>query len=734
VRTAALALVLVGCAGGSPGPAFCSETTVALVDGPLLTPVRTTRGAVVRVSNPTPLPVVLRDMVLEGDGDFSFPEPVEAQLLGPGACQRPTVVDLALAFTPDRVGTRAALLRGVLGDRAFAVALAGVGTGAVLEVPQVVSFGTTSVGTRTTRDLVLRNTGTVGTSVEVVVESVRAMNAETDVTELCIGATPAGCGAATRLGVMGTTRVPVSLEPRRAGTKAFEVTLRTAAVGEVRQVVPVVAFALDTRGCSPVAAPLAVTLSPDRSTAAIRVRNQGTQPCRLLGATADAPVTVSASRPQGTLLQPTDALDLIVGLQRPGTFVAATAAVRVRFDGSPDLEVPVTVRASGLQACLQGFEYSLDFGVWREDCVSVSRTIFLHNACAAPISLERVWLRGPFSLVSSTVPVDGGVLVSGMPLALTVRPSPGQPGGEGALGLVTGVGEVVMGLQSRTEPARLLTDTFPFLPAPRADVLYVVDDAPAFGPARVHVADGLLQSMTSMASTFEHRARLAVTSTRVEGPRAGVLRQVDGGTWFQPPAGQPSDVSPWAGLDDGGVGRRSCVEAAALAMARVGFRRADVPGVVVCATAAADEAVDPVAARGALRDAGVVHFIVLSPQSAACGLALVTDGGHAESAAFFPQGWWADVCGGWGAAIWGSSSHPSSQRYFLSSAVGPQRPVEVSVNGTPFPATLPDGGAAWWVDPTTNSLHLAEPLEWSHPEVLNQASTLTVRYAAGCAP
>jgi hypothetical protein len=150
VRTAALALVLVGCAGGAPGPAFCTETTVALVDGPLLAPVRTTRAAVVRVSNPSPVPVVLRDVVLEGDSDFTLTEPVEVQLLGPGACQRPTVVDLPLGFTPDRVGTRSALLRGALGDRPFAVALAGVGTGAVLEVPKVVSFGTTSVGTRTT--------------------------------------------------------------------------------------------------------------------------------------------------------------------------------------------------------------------------------------------------------------------------------------------------------------------------------------------------------------------------------------------------------------------------------------------------------------------------------------------------------------------------------------------------------------------------------------------------------
>ncbi len=717
---------------------MCTSTSVTQVDGPLHAPVGSAATTTIRVENPTPLPTLLRDVVLEGDADFQLAGPVATQLVSAGTCAAPTSIEVPVVFTPERVRTRTAMLRGVLGEQPFAVALAGVGTGRSLEVPAVVTFGTMAAGTSARRDLVLRNLGTLGSEFEVVIESVRGMNADTDDAELCLGELTERCLRPSRIGVVGMTRLPLHLSARRPGNKAWEVTLRSNQFGPMRHVVPVVAFVVDTSGCRPRATVAEVQLSPARPSANVRIRNEGTQACRFLQATSvDRSLKLQSALAAGSLVAPGATVDLGVALASPSNFAPRSSTLQVRFDGSPDVAVPVTVTSTGLPSCLGVSPASLDFGARREDCAAPSKTVWISNLCTTPIEVSAVGLEGPFSLASSSSPMGGVLESGGAPLGLALRTTPNVPGNQGVLRVTTSAGEVAVPLQVQTQSAPIQTDTWGLRTTRRVDVLYVVDEGPAFGAAAPHVEAQWALSTQVLGLSF--LARFGVVSTRSDGPHAGLMRRFDGGVWVE--STSPA-VQSLATLSDGGVGRRSCVEAAARALTppnstgwNAGFRRPNVTAVVVCATAGAEEATDPAWARSALLDAGIEVFQSLVPRTAQCGLPVVVDGGHEANAQVFGFAPVEDLCRTWSAGYWYSSSFGGFRtRYFLSQNVGSQRPIEVEVNGRPFPPGLPDGGVAWVLGGSPTVIDFTVPVEWSHPEVLQAPSTLVIRYGVACLP
>jgi hypothetical protein len=503
-------------------------------------------------------------------------------------------------------------------------------------------------------------------------------------------------------------------------------------------VVPVVAFVVDTSGCRPQVSPSEVQLSPARGSANVRIRNEGTQACRFLQATVgDRTLKLQSALGAGSLVAPGATVDLMVGLQRPGDFSPRTSTLQVRFDGSPDMVVPVTVTSTGLSSCLGVSPASLDFGSRRVDCAAPSKTVWISNLCSTPIEVAGMGIEGPFSLASSSMPLGNALQSGSAPLGLALRTTPNVPGDQGVLRVTTNAGEVAVPLRVQTQPAPIQTDTFGLRTTPRVDVLYVVDEGSAFGGAAPHVEAQWAFSLRDFGINF--LARFGVVSTRSDGPHAGLLRRFDGGAWAESTS---PVVQHLATLSDGGVGRRSCLEAAARALTppnstvgNAGFRRPNVPAIVVCATAGPDEATDPALARSALLDAGIDVFSVLAPRTAQCGLPLVVDGGHESNAQVFGFAPVEDLCGTWSAAQWSSSGFGGfPRRYFLSQNVGSQRPIEVEVNGRAFLPGLPDGGLAWVLHGSPNAIEFTEPVERSHPEVLEMPSTLVIRYGVACSP
>ncbi|MDX2010753.1 MAG: hypothetical protein SFW67_11200 [Myxococcaceae bacterium] len=730
----ASSLLLVGCAGSSgKAPAFCTAPTASVVDGPIVSAVGTPQRARVRFENPTLVPTVVREVRLEGDADFRLVEAPAPTVLTPGTCDAPTQLVVDLEFVPDRPGTRTALLHALVGEGALSVALAGIGLGTSLEVQPSLSFGRLAVGGTVRREALLRNVGTVGTALEVTVEAVRALNPTTAVDELCLGE----CPSVRRVRVVGSTRLPLVFNARTPGEKAWEVTFHGAGQGG-RHTLKLFAEVLDPTGCQPAVVPerLRFESSPRVQERSVRLENRGTGPCVLTGSRFD--------RPDFYLVRPVAAPRVLV----PGTSMelrvgagptANPATLEFTFDGTAALPVPIEFAKFDPTGCLVANPAPLDFGSQSEGCNFSERRVSLTNLCPRPVTVRSVTTQAPF-IVTSVFPLPTTLAPAASVVVFlrTIAMRAGQVD-RGVLRVEAEGTSVEVPLISSTTDPLSTTESWQFQPRPRVDLLYVLDEASAFGSFAPSVRAGLEWTL-GRESPF--RLRLGVTSSNVDGPMAGVLRRHDGGVandlWpWTPAAGIATHQALPArfALTDGGVTRRSCVEAALRAVteplasgANAGFRSGNGALHVICLTAGRDEAVDLVSSRDALRDAGVRSISVVAPLDGTC-LPSVADGGHEVTTAG-PDGWLDDLCDWPG--FFGLGPTGFRTTYFLASRPDLRQPVTVALNGASLSAQWPDGGTRWRYDQAANAVRFEQPLEHTETVLDERPSTLTVRYRPAC--
>lgn len=719
VRFVAL-LLLAGCSKGtSLLPADCRPS----VQGPTLTlPVELDTSAKVPIvfSNPLPLPLEVNQLSLtEGEG-FTFTDDRRSLLVPAGSCDRPGTLTLELEFTATKLVAQRATLSGVMGTDPFSLTVSATGNGPRFEAPSAFTFGPVALAP-VERGLPVRNIGTVDSALVVKLTAVRALNAETNADELCVGTLVNGaCLRTTRFTVTRQELLPLRLLPSSPGEKSWQLILTPETRAATPITVTISARVVDERGCALEASPrrLGFGLTP-MERQLLQVRNIGSTPCILRGARIDDNPAFTVSGPTNLVLEPSRAVELTVGANFGSTssLRGATLVVEAPPRG---LQVPIAFDLGGPE-CLT-LPTRLDFAPAVAGCISAPRSITLANQCSRPLVLKRVSATAPFVIANlpaispAGLPLQPGVMPTIIGLSTQGGADAGASTGQLVIEVVGGV--LTVPLTGGTTPRRELVDSFSFERSP-SDWVFVLDDSASFLPHHAHVRRQLDRT-GQLFETLGTNARLGVTTTSVS-QNAGVLRTHDGGQpWVT--SGAPDFTARWrelSTLSTGGDEHPSCVEAALRSLDGGVTFRPNASLQLVCITDDVD--VSPTSFLNPLAD-GRATYSVVGPFDPSCPTVTTDDGGHRD-AVNLGRGMLVDLCSNWADLMFQRSSFGYRTTFTLS-AQPDISSLSVEFDGVVTPAQRVDGGVAWQYLVAENAISV-QPLD-------QPALMLTIRYRTPC--
>lgn len=729
VTTRVLAVLLLCACSKGAGllPADCRPS----VQGPTLTlPVElgTTATIPITFSNPLPLPLEVNQLALTDGEGFTFKDDRRSVLVPAGSCDRPGQLTLELEFTATKLVAQRATLTGVMGSDPFSLTVSATGNGPMFEAPSAFTFGPVVLAP-VERGLPVRNIGTVDSSLVVKLTALRALNAETSVDELCVGAIVNGaCLPTTRFTVTRQALLPLRLRPTTPGEKSWQLIITPETRGAMPVTVTISARVIDERGCAlqPSRGRLTFGLTP-MERQLMTVENVGSTPCILRGARIDDNPAFTVSGPTPLVLDTGRRVEFLVGANFDRTSSLRDATLVV--DAMPRaLHVPVAFDLGGPE-CLT-LPTVLDFAPAIAGCVSPPRSITLANQCARPLVLKNVTATAPFVIANlPAIPPAGLPLQPGaMPTIIGLATQGGIDAGSTTGQLVVEVvgGRLTVPLNGSTTPRAERTDRYSFL-SPPVDWVFVLDDSSSFVPHHARVQTGLAAFRSSLVGRNAN-ARVAVTTTSVGGPGAGHFRQLDGGAWLD--SSDPQFIAKFSrltALTSDGTEQPSCLEAAVRAVtpplttdggANAGFRRSGALA-LVCITDDVD--VSPDSYRAALTQLGpATSYSVVGPFNPACPTIGHDDGGH-RAAIDSVGGVAVDLCSPFANDFVRSDTF-TRQRFFLS-AQPELAGLSVELDSLPVLPDLPDGGVLWRYLPMNNAVEFPGPID---------ATELAIHYRTPC--
>ncbi len=748
VLLVAVALLLTACPGGLGAQGQC-EPTIEPPTQLLFAPLGQTISTHVVFKNPRPVPMFVQRLALEPDDVFAFVDERRDLLVPAGTCAKPGTVRLQLDFTATRLASRQATLSGTFVDD-FGIVLRASGTGPRLEVPETVSFAPMSLFDEpATRPLSVRNIGTVDSVVKVALSAPRAGNETTTADELCVGQLQAGqCMRTSNLAVTREATVSLTLSPKTAGEKSWEVLVSSDEPRAPPRTVRVVGQVLDTSGCQ-------LRATPDRlefglvplERRVIAIENSGTGPCLVSRPRVEGNRGFSVSSTSGSslTLEPagTMTFELTAAFTSADDLSGAALVIDAPRPGQQSFSVPLSLVFAS-PSCLALTE-SLDLGSAQLVCSSRPAFAVLGNTCPIPLVVTGVSTTPPFAIRSQLNTADGGAILLPGGVAQTVglvfRPGVDAGAATGTVTIDLVGGRRVTSLRATGEPRSIAVKTFEFSERPRAELLFVLDEKPSFVRHHRHVREqlSLVRDVLDVnAASF----RVAVTTTDVgNAATRGRFRRTDAGAaWADSRDPRFTAVfDELTSLADAGATQTSCLEAAARAVstplstdsqANAGFRR-DGALAIVCLTDDTERSPTPDLWRGTLRslDAGIgwLSYSVFGPFDPSCPSVALDDGGHQVSIDTF-GGVATDLCSPWVHEFQYSNWGPRT-----SFSLGEQPdlswgPLIVEIDGVPTADRMLDGGVAWRYDGAANAIQVLDQSLLAGDE----PRELTVRYWLGC--
>lgn len=492
---------------------------------------------------------------------------------------------------------------------------------------------------------------------------VTAKNAETQVSELCVGAFDASTGSCLQdlsptdynplIGIepraTAVLSIPFRVTPAGVGHKEWEVQLFTNDPDEPVVTLTVTANVESLPPCnfavSTPTLPFGLVEPGAQRTLPVRVQNLGTQPsevCVLSGFQLTPEVSSVASVPAVfsfvtapspvVRLQPGEVLEVPLRAAPltdlwPATPTMVNGALQFHVSAPNAGTVSVPLRAEVGRGCLVLHSESLDFGAQAPSCRAAPRELTLFNRCASAVTVSQVSLplagglraaSGPacpgpsacpeFELVSP--PATPLQLPSGS-LALQLGYQPLDLGEDlGLLALRTTESgqphEYVVELHGRGDAQGVNVETFA-LPT-KADVLLVIDASGSMAAKQLGLS-GAFSSFIQFAQAQRVDYRVGVT---VAEPTGGRLRSVPSGERVVTPttANASQVFAQLVNLPVSSTGVETCVAPASAAVSsplvvqpngNLGFFRPDASLAVVCVTDAPEQAVTPWMQAEALR-------------------------------------------------------------------------------------------------------------------------------------
>lgn len=744
VLLVAVALLLTACPSGLGAQGAC-EPTIEPPTQLLFAPLGQTLSTHVVFKNPRPVPMFVQRLALEPDDVFAFVDERRDLLVPAGTCAKPGTVRLQLDFTATRLASRQATLSGTFVDD-FAIVLRASGTGPRLEVPETVSFVPMSLFDEpATRPLSLRNIGTVDSTVKVALSAPRADNDTTVADELCVGGLQAGqCVRTSNLAVTRESTISLTLSPKTAGEKSWEVLVSSDEPRAPPRAVRVVGQVVDTSGCQ-------LRATPDRlefglvplERRVIALENVGTGACLVSrpriegnrGFSLSGPAPSSRIEPGGM-----SSLEVTAAFASAADLSGANVVVDAPRPGQQTFHVPLSI-VLGDASCLT-LPARVDLGRVELGCVSRPATVSLYNTCRAPLVVRGVSTSGPFVTRQQFFVPDGGVVLQPgeAPQRIEVVYVGQADGGTetGTLTIGLGGAERVIPLTGLAEPRADTVDRHLLEPRPRTDVVFVLEAGASFVRHHSHVREQF-DVVRGVFGPENAVARVAVTSTDVSdaGLRGRFRRTEAGAAWAESDdVGFEAAFDALTALSDAGATHTSCLEAATRAVspplsadpqANAGFRRPGVPLSLICITDDIERTPNSAGWRNALGALGNgVSYFVFGPFEPSC-TPTVDDGGHRVTTDAF-SGWTSSLCGYWSNDFIRSSFGSGREMLFLSGLPDfSSAPLTIEVDGVILPSTSPDGGVVWAYEHQTNSVRLDRWLA-----LPRDARELVVRYRQAC--
>lgn len=588
---------------------------------------------------------------------FSLPGGESALVVPPGlrgvdGVVTPGEATLRVRFTPTVLGPRTGTLRAqtdLVGVPSLVVPLRGVGGGPDVEVSPAPRLDLGPVGyfalatppSYVEARLTVRNVGALlnppirDANLKLGVPdgqggftrpywAVTALNANTDVAELCVGEVDAATGVCLddlsptaynpEVGLearaSASLSLPLRVTPQRLGSKAWEVQLFTNDPDEPVVTLTVTAEVLALPPCNArltaPTLPFGLVAPGEKKELAFRLENLGTQPsedCVVSNASLAAPtglppgvppVFTLVNPPVGSVRLPAgEALELKVRAapvtdQWPATPTQVSGAVRLTVSNPNVSQLGIALRAEVGRGCLVALSDDVDFGTQAAACKAAPRDVQVFNACTYAVTLDQVGLRLPagqqaggpncagpspcpeFTLrAPPALPVTLGPRAS--PLSLPVDYLPIDSGEDlGLLLLATTEGsrqhEYGVVLHGRGDAQGLNVETHA-LPT-KTDVLLVIDSSCSMTTKQQALAQNF-GSFIQLAGQQRVDYRVGVTSSdSASGGVAGRLRAAPGGERFVTPltANAAQVFSQLVNVGTLGSAVESCVEPAAAAV------------------------------------------------------------------------------------------------------------------------------------------------------------------------
>lgn len=584
------------------------------------------------------------------DGESSLVIP--AGLRGVDGAVTPGEASLRVRFTPTVQGPRTGTLRAqadLVGFPSLVVPLRGVGGGPDVEVSPAprVDLGPVGYFTLATPPsytevrLTVRNVGLLPNPPDPAANlklgvpdgqggftrpywAVTAKNANTQVSELCVGEVDAATGVCLNdlspssydpaVGLearaSGVLSLPLRVTPTSLGVKAWEVQLFTNDPDEPVVTLTVTAEALLLPPCNArltaPTLPFGLVAPGEKKELAFRIENLGVQPSEeciinnvalapTTGMPAGAPSVFSlVNPPVGSVRLPAgEALEVKVraapitdlwGL----TPTPVNGAVRLTVSNPSVSQLSVALRAEVGRGCLVVLSDDVDFGTQAVSCKATPRDVQLFNACTFAVTLDQLGLRLPagqqvggpncggpspcpeFTLrAPPALPVTLGPRAS--PVSVPVDYLPIDSGEDlGLLLLATTEGsrqhEYGVVLHGRGDAQGLNVETHS-LPV-KTDVLLVIDSSCSMTTKQQALAQNF-GSFIQFAGQQQVDYRVGVTSTdSATGGVAGRLRAAPGGERFVSPltANAAQVFAQLVNVGTLGSAVETCVEPAAAAV------------------------------------------------------------------------------------------------------------------------------------------------------------------------
>lgn len=402
------------------------------------------------------------------------------------------------------------------------VNLRAVSTGANIHaLPETINFGTVSVGSMASRNLVLENIG----NSPLTISNIMLSSPSRRITMSNVPGLPAVVQAGT------SVQLTLRFQPISPGQDEGDVIVTSNDRATPMLRVHAIGIGGSPNGCSIAVTPTQMTFGlVERGRTVMlpaEIRNSGALPCtvsqiRLMGG---AEFTITAGMLPMVSIAPGMSHRVTVAYHPADYGMHSTLLLFSANDpGQPMVQVPIS--GSSAPTDLRVVPSQLDFGIVPLNCHSPSRIVTLYNTGSNPVTISQVYLDPStpmsFELQPYTVPMT---IPPGGQSVITIRYRPTAISIEsGVLFIVHSAARmpVAVPLTGEGQNMPTVTETFRQNVTPKVDALFVVDNSGSMQWAQQNLGNNLGAFIAS-AQAMGVDYHIAVTTTDVETPNSNQI-------------------------------------------------------------------------------------------------------------------------------------------------------------------------------------------------------------------